>query len=121
MTIFSVENHHSAGCGEPDAELTIERDRRAVVRTYYENEHGEQWMGVFQISDDKPYIVGGDSGWGDKYYLDMPKGKHNSVHNLILTKGEKLWLEAFMHTVMRVRAYRQSSWKNRKDGDHEGS
>ena len=106
MLIFSVKNHHVPSCGEPDLDVMGENET-GIIRSYYENEHGEQWVGVFRIENDDPYIVGGDIDWNEKYYLDKKNGR--SVDELVLNEGERLWLAAFSYVVNNIRKLKSYS------------
>lgn len=59
--IFAVRNHHLAGSGNPPA--IIDEPGSSVFRSYFENEHGEQWIFVHDFKSGASTIRSGDCGW----------------------------------------------------------
>lgn len=59
---FRVSNHHAASCGTPPAcdDLTAPE---ITYRSYFENEHGDQWVLLYDNDQDIVFLYGGDCGW----------------------------------------------------------
>src|SRR5687768_15581568 len=59
--IFRVKNHHVESCGAPPS---LDEPRGDIVfRSYFENEHGEQWVLIYNAKTDLVTVYSGDCGW----------------------------------------------------------
>ena len=85
-TIFCVTNHHVASCGKPP---TIDDARAGFYRGYFENEHGEQAMFVYDHATNEARLYLGDAGW--EVPLSVVNGR---VPHLVLLESETRWLDA---------------------------
>jgi hypothetical protein len=56
QTLIEIANHH----GDPAPEITVGPDDYV---SYFENEHGEQWLFVRAHGADTGTVYGGDLGW----------------------------------------------------------
>lgn len=117
--LFRATNHHSAECGSPP-HLDEPATGSNVFRSYFENEHGEQWILTHDATTDEIAVFAGDVGWAErltvkplKEFLDvLPMEKASELRSfeneevvcgtdgpVILGKSEKLWLNACMAVV----------------------
>jgi hypothetical protein len=84
--LFSVRNHHSAECGTPPR--IDDRSPRRYLG-YFENQHGEQAVLVYDRDSRQAMLYLGDAGW------EMPhKVVDGSVPDLTLSEIERLWVRA---------------------------
>ena len=82
--IFQVSNHHVESCGKPPF---IDGDRRKRYHGYFENEHGEQAIFVYDYEVKEGTLWMGDAGWETAY-----KVVNARVPELVLSQNESLWL-----------------------------
>lgn len=87
--LFMVGNHHVESCGQLEA--TIEGDD-GNYHSYFENQHGEQWVFTYNRKDDMVHIRGGDAGWGNVFGLQH-------LRACVFNEEEKLWLDACIHAI----------------------
>ncbi len=85
-TILKIYNKHSASCGGPPA---IDNADRSKYYGYFQNEHGEQWLFVYEYETGKGTLRGGDAGWQRGF--DVVDGH---APGLILNASEQKWLAA---------------------------
>lgn len=83
---FIIENKHVESCGVPPI---ITNANSNNYFSYFENEHGEQWVFEYDYSTKTGKLHGGDVGWDDVYSVF-----DGQVDNLILNTNEKIWLRA---------------------------
>src|SRR2546428_11928344 len=96
-SFFRVRNHHSAECGIPPH---VDDSRAGRYRGYFENEHGEQAIFVYDRDSNQAIVYLGDAGW------EIPHSVvDGGVPDLILSETEQLW----------VRACWQAATANRKE------
>jgi hypothetical protein len=82
-SLFSVHNHHSADCGTPPR---IDDSR---YLGYFENQHGEQAVFVYDRDSSQAIVYIGDAGW------DAPHAVvDGAVPDLVLSETERLWVRA---------------------------
>jgi hypothetical protein len=82
--IFPVTNHHTESCGEPPQ---IDDSAPNCYRGYFENEHGEQAIFVYNRTTRQGTLHLGDAGW------DRPCAVvDGTVAGLMLGTSEALWL-----------------------------
>ncbi len=84
--IFQVPNKHSPNSGKPPQ---IDGSNPHRYFGYFENEHGEQALFVYDYTARTGTLWVGDAGWEKSYTVidgDVPE--------LILAASEKLWLRA---------------------------
>ena len=95
--LFCVRNHHSADCGVPPciADLSPSQYLR-----YFENQHGEQAVFVYDRDSSRAMVYVGDAGWAGAYAV-----VNGAVPDLVLSETERLW----------VRACWQAATANRKE------
>lgn len=84
--LFRVKNHHASNCGKPPQ---IDDSVKSQYRGYFENEHGEQAIFIYDYSSNKATLTLGDASWEKQYPVleGKPKG-------LILCDTELVWLAA---------------------------
>ena len=83
---FVMKNNHVKNCGEPSL---ITNDDNKKYYGYFENEHGEQWVFVYDYMTGNAELRGGDVGWEEVFTI-----KNGQANNLILNEEEKMWLQA---------------------------
>ena len=84
--LFSVSNHHVAGCGEPPL---VDGGQPGFYFGYFANEHGEQAIYAYNHETGEATLRMGDAGWGDGYRV-----VDGEVEELLLTGAERAWLLA---------------------------
>lgn len=84
--VFQVRNKHGASSGEPPA---IDGNAPSRYYGYFENEHGEQAVFVYDYQTKTGIIWMGDAGW-DKPHRVID----GLVPDLILSHEEETWLQA---------------------------
>lgn len=93
--VFSVGNHHPPECGIPPRIHANPSDRHS----YFENEHGEQFIAAYSAREKRFYVWSGDLGW-EKHELCIYKGELCIVtkpnNSCILNDNELQWLRAFV-------------------------
>lgn len=65
MKLFEVENRHVVDCGRPTG-LPEDFQTGPYYRSYFENEHGEQWLFWFNHKTKELQLRGGDCGWDNR-------------------------------------------------------
>lgn len=90
--IFQVGNKHVLTCGNPPH---IDGDIRKRYHGYFENEHGEQAIFVFDYEVGEGMLWMGDAGWEKPH--KVVEGK---VPGLILNPGEAIWLDNCWNTAV---------------------
>jgi hypothetical protein len=84
--LLSVRNHHSAECGKPPR---IDDRGPSQYLGYFENQHGEQAVFVYDRVASHAIVYLGDAGW------DTPYGVvDGAVPDLVLSETERLWVRA---------------------------
>ena len=117
--LFRASNRHSASCGPPP-QIDEPPKGANIFRSYFENEHGEQWMLTHDQSTDEVVVMGGDVGWDERMTVKPLKEFHQNLpaelasqlrsHEneeavcgsdgpVILGEGERLWVTACMTIV----------------------
>lgn len=86
QTIFHVTNHHVASAGKPPE---IDDADRGCYHGYFENEHGEQAIFVYDYRAGKATLHLGDAGWEEAYEV-----VDGTARNLVLADTEHRWLQA---------------------------
>ncbi|TYP46776.1 hypothetical protein [Thermosediminibacter litoriperuensis] len=82
---FVMQNKHAKSCGEPP--LITNDDSKYYG--YFENEHGEQWVFIYDRRTGTAELRGGDVGWERVFLV-----RNGQVNGLILNENEKMWLQA---------------------------
>lgn len=85
-SLFSVGKHHAAGSGQPPH---VVGDTAGRYRGYFENEHGEQAVFVYDYQAQKGTLRLGDAGWERAFPVSDGRAP-----DLILNEAEALWLRA---------------------------
>src|SRR5579864_2700513 len=85
--LFQVTNHHGEACGVPPH--IDEQTFPGVYRSYFENQHGEQAIFLYDYQQEHGTLYLGDAGWEHPY--DVVDGK---VLELMLSHPEQAWLRA---------------------------
>jgi len=86
IPLFAVRNHHSAECGRPPH---IDDRSPSHYLGYFENQHGEQAVFVYDRDIGQAIVCVGDAGW------DAPhRVVDGAVPDLMLTETERLWVRA---------------------------
>jgi hypothetical protein len=84
--LFQVLNHHSATSGRPPHIVDL---RPNQYLGYFENEHGEQAVFVYDRDSNQAVLYLGDAGW-EKPHAVVDGG----VPDLVLSETERLWVRA---------------------------
>ena len=84
--LFSVHNHHSADCGTPPH---IDDHRPSQYLGYFENQHGEQAVFVYDRDSSRATVYIGDAGWEAPHAV-----VDGAVPDLVLSETERLWVRA---------------------------
>jgi hypothetical protein len=91
--IFLARNAHLAESGQPPVVETGPDQ----YTSYFENEHGEQWIFVRQQGAPTATVYGAHIGWeAPRTMSSTPEMRedHWSAAGLVLTMAEALWLAA---------------------------
>ena len=80
---LTVKNVHSENCGQPP---TFESGQGYL--SYFENEHGEQWVFALDRESGVFFLCGGDLGWESRQIGE------DGLRNLVLNLPERLWVLA---------------------------
>lgn len=92
-TIFSVANHHVESCGRPPR---IDDAAPNRYLGYFENEHGEQAIFVYDYATRAGTLYLGDAGW------EQPRSVMGGmVPGLILGANERAWLASCWRAATR--------------------
>ena len=84
--LFSIHNHHSAQCGTPPR---IDDCSPSQYLGYFENQHGEQAVFVYDRHCGQATVSLGDAGWETPHAV-----VDGAVPDLILAETERLWVRA---------------------------
>jgi hypothetical protein len=84
--LFQVRNHHSATSGPPPH---IDDLCPNQYLGYFENEHGEQAVFVYDRDSNKAVLYLGDAGWETQHAV-----VNGAVPELVLSEPERLWVRA---------------------------
>ena len=84
--LFCVRNHHSADCGAPPC---IDDHSPSQYLGYFENQHGEQAVFVYDRDSSQAMVYVGDAGWAAPYAV-----VDGAVPDLVLSETERLWVRA---------------------------
>jgi hypothetical protein len=82
--LFSVGNHHAAGSGQPPH---VDGDTAGRYHGYFENEHGERAVFVYDYQAQKGTVRLGDAGWERAFRVTGGRAPE-----LILNEAEAPWL-----------------------------
>jgi hypothetical protein len=85
-TIFQVKNKHKVSAGKPPQ---IDGNVKGKYHGYFENEHGEQAIFVYDRETKSGVVWLGDAGWEKPY-----KVIDGLAPELILSEQEGMWLQA---------------------------
>lgn len=64
--LFQITNKHVDECGTPSP-LPADFETGPYYRSYFENEHGEQWLFWFNYDTKELHLRGGDCGWDQQH------------------------------------------------------
>ena len=84
--LFQVRNHHTADCGKPSY---IDDSRSDQYLGYFENQHREQAVFVYDRDSSQAIVYMGDAGWETSYTV-----VDGAVPDLVLSEVERLWVHA---------------------------
>jgi hypothetical protein len=84
--LFTVSNHHTAGCGEPPI---VDGDAVGTYFGYFANEYGEQSIYTYDHGTGEATIRMGDADWHDVHRVE-----DGQAEGLSLTETEAMWLRA---------------------------
>jgi hypothetical protein len=84
--ILTIYNHHTEQWGNPPA---LEEASGELYVGYFENSFGDQWVFTFKSETGRAFLRGGDAGWENVHEV-----RDRRVPELVLGKGEILWLQA---------------------------
>ena len=101
-SFFSVQNNHVQSCGVPPIFQQKPNQRLA----YFENEHGEQFVAVFDKTEERGKLYGGDWGWDnfceftrEAQFVQHERSNSFVFQGKILGVGEALFVQAFLNTI----------------------
>lgn len=83
--VFQVRNKHAASVGKPPQ---IDGNTKGKYHGYFENEHGEQAIFVYDRETKSGILWFGDAGWEKPY-----KVIDGLAPELILSEIEETWLQ----------------------------
>lgn len=63
--LFLARNHHATACGTPPR-IDEPAAKKNIFRSYFENEHGEQWVLLHDAETDCVVVHSGDCGWDNE-------------------------------------------------------
>lgn len=86
VPLFRVSNHHVAASGQPPH---VDGDEPGRYVGYFQNEHGEQAVFVYDRESRQGTVRLGDANWETSY-----KVIEGRAAGLILGEYEALWLRA---------------------------
>jgi hypothetical protein len=81
---FTVRNHHPAECGTPPR---VDDHSLSQYLGYFENQHGEQAIFVYDRDSSQAIVYIGDAGWEAPHAV-----VDGAVPNLVLSETERLWV-----------------------------
>jgi hypothetical protein len=84
--LFCVRNHHSADCGRPPH---IDDRGPSQYLGYFENQHGEQAVFVYDHDTRQAFVSMSDAGWDVPYVVI-----DGTVPDLVFSETERLWVRA---------------------------
>ena len=82
--LFRVSNHHTPDCGDSPR---IQGDDPNCYFGYFENEHGEQAVFVYDRRLNNAVLWLGDAGWAKPYTV-----MDGEVEGLTLSAAEQAWV-----------------------------
>jgi hypothetical protein len=82
--VFQARNKHSTDAGRPPQ---IDANIRKRYHGYFENEHGEQAIFVYDYEVKEGTLWMGDAGWEKAFKVIDAR-----VPELVLSRNEALWL-----------------------------
>ena len=94
--LFRVSNRHAESCGVPP---TVDGDERGKYHGYYENEHGEQFVFVYDHAQRTGTRYTGDANWEEPHKVQ----ESGRLHDLLLSAEEQTWLETCWATATKGR------------------
>lgn len=83
---LTVKNAHDENCGIPP---TFESGHGYL--SYFENEHGEQWVFTMDWESEVFLLCGGEIGWEDRRIGE------EGLKNLVPNMPERMWVLACLH------------------------
>lgn len=96
-----MSNHHVEGCGKPPE---IDGDIRRRYHGYFENEHGEQAIFVYDYEVNEGKLWMGDAGWETPYQV-----VDGNAPQLVLGLNEALWLYNCWNTALGLSPLKKTS------------
>jgi len=84
--LLYVRNHHPAECGRPPR---IDDRGPSQYLGYFENQHGEQAVFVYDRDARQALLYVGDAGWEAPYTVI-----DGAVPDLVLAETERVWVHA---------------------------
>jgi len=96
--LFKADNKHVEGCGSPP-EIDA---NKAEFASYYENEHGEQWIAICQ--DGLLLVYGGDAGWENCRIVKIDARGIVGLPGIMISGPEQMWLQACWAAYRRQKA-----------------
>ena len=84
--LFVAFNEHDPSCGTPPFAPADNEDH---YYGFFTNQHGEQWVFIYDLDAANGVLYGGDTGWANAYPVTNGRAKE-----LILDAAERLWLQA---------------------------
>ena len=88
--VFTARKQHSTECGTPP---NVTNSGPGKYYGFFENEYGEQWVLVYDPSEHRGVLRGGDAEWEKEY--EVVEGNVP----LVLSPAERAWLEACLKAI----------------------
>lgn len=101
--LLVIHNTHAASCGEPPHLTNADG---AAYLGYFQNEHGEQWVFVYDRATRQVTIHGGDMRWGRP--IAITSLKDIPYH---LNEAERRWFEACWLVAAQFKEFEESTRK----------
>ncbi len=95
VTVLRIYNQHTPGRGIPPVTTNSVADQYIG---YFANEHGEQWVFIYEYDTHQAVLFGGDAGWEERYSV-----VDGQFPELVLSKEEQMWLAACWRAATSLR------------------
>lgn len=99
--ITTIENKHVEECGEPPQ---FDQDDYSYI-SYFENEHGEQALFLFDDDENQAEVYIADADWETPQIIPareldgMTPEKFTAISRNLMAQEEKLWFKACLEAI----------------------
>ena len=107
--MFIAANAH-AECSGPPPQINANDYR---FSSFFTNEHGEQWIFVYDEKTDTGIFRGGDIEWEE---VRVASNAQELLSKLIMSKAEQLWVQACFESLELTRSARRARDSEEIDG-----